>query len=258
MGDMANAAGSLLTVFDAILPLHANWSIHDAAAGTNAKVYKCDGDVLFYVWIGDNQTNYSYIRVWAAWDAGTHTGSGSQTSNILLTKSRAAYNIYVNGNRFIYINLSSTFCHGHYCGLIKRIDTSKKLVLVYGAASTSYYQTYNWLAGYTEGTYVKLRLLEDVDGNADANAYPMGAGAGTNEHFFRDLDWNVRIRETAMFHKGGNPRYFIGYLDGIVCLMTTPVALPFGGGDIFTVNGMDWTVYWRSSNYERFLVRLED
>lgn len=256
MGDMANAVGSLLAVFDTELVKNANWTIHDAAAGANAKVYKCTGDITYYVWIGDNQTNYSNIRAWAAWDAGTHTGSGSQTANAILTKSKSTYNIFINGNRFVYINLDSSYCYGHYCGLIKRIDPTKNLVLIYAGASGTYYDTYNWLGGWDDGSYARLRLMEDVDGTPSVTAHPFGGPVGETTHYFQDLDDRVRIRETSIWY-GTSPRYLVGWMDGVFSLFFTLPGFPEGAQDIITVDGMDWVAYYRTINKERFLVRLD-
>lgn len=258
VGDITNVAGGLLSVFDAVLPLQENWSIHDAAAGTNAKVYKCDGDILFYVYVGDNQTNYGLIRLWATWDNITHKGSGSQTANISFCKSRSAYNIYINGNRFIYINLDSSKSNGHYCGLIKRIDTSKKLVLVVGGAANWAYQEYNFLSGFGDATDTKALLMEDVDGNASVSVYPM-INSNSRIH---DLDGKIRINETPLCHKTVNPRYFIGWYDGVVCLLNMPTGWHAGTGDRITVNGMDWISYNENISIayaqNRCLVRVED
>ena len=258
-GDIANAAGSALIVLDAVLPLRANWSIHDAAAGANAKVYKCAGDVTFYVWVGDNQTNYFSVRVWAAWDAALHTGSGSQTAAVTFCKYYPTYTIHINGNRFVFINFTTTLCYGCYCGLIKRADITKNLVLVYGGASATYYKTYNALAGFDDSTYIKLRLMEDASGTADVAAHPMGRGASELNHYIQDLDGRVRLQETAIHYPTASPLFHAGRLDGVVCLMQTFVGMPYYCSDIITVDGMDWYSYsMGTSQASRFLVSLED
>jgi hypothetical protein len=66
-GSVSSSAGGLITVFDTELVKHENWSIYDASAGTNAKVYRCYDEALgveWYLWVDDNQANYAKIRVW--------------------------------------------------------------------------------------------------------------------------------------------------------------------------------------------------
>ena len=258
---MENAAGSLISVFDTALTAHANWTVHDAAAAANAKVYKCAGDVTFYVYIGDNQTNYSNIVVWAAWDAGTHTGSGSTTTNGTLCKYYEGYAIYVNDNRFVYVNvgLTGASSYGHYCGLINRADTSKNLVLVHSGSTSTYYKSYNALAGYGSSSYVRCQLMEDVDGNSNVAAYPIAYSTSETTRFLFDLDGRPHVYETPMWYGSSNPRNFIGWLDGVMCLRTTPVASPFWANDIITVDGMDWAMYSEGTTTQnRFLVRERD
>lgn len=257
---MANAAGSLISVFDSALTAHANWTVFDAAAGANAKVYRCAGDVTFYVYVGDNQTNYSNIVVWASWDAGAHAGSGSTTTNGTLCKYYEGYAIYVNGNRFVYVNngLSGASSYGHYCGLIDRADTSKNLVLVWAGSTSTYYKTYNALAGYGSSTYVRCQLMEDVDGNSNVAAYPIAYSTSETTRFLFDLDGRPHVYETPLWYGASNPRNFIGWADGVMSLKTTPVMNPFWSKDIVTADGADWAMYSEGTGTpSRFLVREE-
>lgn len=262
MGEIANAAGSALAVFDAILPLHANWSVHDAAAATNAKVYKCAGDVTYYVYIGDNQTNYFTVVLWAAWDAGTHAGSGSTTnaSPVYFCKYYSQYAIYLNGNRFVFINYLGNDCYGHYCGLIKRIDTSKNLVLVCGGTSATYYKTYNCLEGRPDGTYNRWRFLEDMDGTQNIAGNIIGNSAGEYERFCMDLNGVPRIQETGVYVRPATLAYFVGFLDGVQCLFNTNLGMPIQSGDIFTADGVDWELWMEGSTTPtgKFLMRRSD
>ena len=261
-GEIVNVAGGAITVLDAVLPLHANWSVFDASAGTNAKVYRCVGDVTYYVLVGDNQTNYFSLILWESWDAGAHTGSGSTTDAVYFSKFYTSYQIFLNGNRIVYVNVgmvsSSYFQYGYYCGLIKRLDTSAKLVLLYGGAAAAYYKTYNYLSGYDNSTYTRLRFLEDVDGTGNIPAHPMGADGGSLTHFIQDLDNRVRMFETPIYFPTTQPKYIAGFLDGVVCLMTTPVGWPESSSDIITYDGEDWQSFCQGvgAQAERFLVRM--
>lgn len=260
LGSIANVVGGAIAVLDVELVKNANWSIYDAAAGTNAKVYRCAGDETFYVLVSDNQTNYFIVAVWEAWDVGTHTGSGSSTSDVAFSKYYNSYSIFLNDNRFVWVNVEGIYAFGYYCGLIKRLDTDALLVLVYGGVGATYYKTYNALAGFDDGTYNRLRLLEDVDGTGNVAAHPLGGAGGEGTHFVQDFENRLRIRETPIYYPSANPRYLAGFLDGIVCLRETAVGWPIQSGDIFTVDGEDWQAFstGAAGGEARFFVRMND
>ncbi|MEO5350044.1 MAG: hypothetical protein H7836_10390 [Magnetococcus sp. YQC-3] len=63
----------------------AGWTLHDAAAGTNAKCLKApladDPTTFKYVVVDTNTVGYVYLKVYETWDATAHTGTNNCTNS---------------------------------------------------------------------------------------------------------------------------------------------------------------------------------
>ena len=88
----------------------AGWTIHDAAAGTNAQCIKAlceDGVTYKYVVIDMNDSSYLMSKVYEGWDAVVHSGTNiSYYSNSLDNSQR--YNL-TNGGK-MFIGASNRYC----------------------------------------------------------------------------------------------------------------------------------------------------
>lgn len=137
-GSMAQTAGALLAVLDAELVLNTNWSVYDASAGTNAKVYRCAGDSkTWYLYIDDNYTTYCIAKIWEGWNATTHVGTGiSSGGTIYWRKPAGRWKILLNDTRVVYLTFASNAIHGHYAGQPEHIDPTRNYPIIIGHYST--------------------------------------------------------------------------------------------------------------------------
>ena len=74
------AAGQAISLIDAWVTDQDGWSIFDAIDDQH-KVYLCDGGATdFYLYVDDDQSGYSELKVWEGWNSGDHTGTGNNTT----------------------------------------------------------------------------------------------------------------------------------------------------------------------------------
>jgi hypothetical protein len=243
----APGVGSLIAFLDNYLVLNAKWTIHDAAAGTNKKVYRCQdaaGAVLFYVAVDDNYAAYAGVQVWEGWDAGTHAGTGQSTTLGYIRKGTTATTWYlaVADWRFIFVTLASG--QSHYVGMMNRADIAKNCPIVLLCASTS--SLYNAIGNATGGNSIRKMLWDEAgNANVDTNrSYQAGAC------YLKTYDGTYLVQEMSMVASG---RYQ-GSLNGAMVLHNQ-----FGGlanGDEVTVGGVVWKFFGASTAYMGSLVRM--
>ena len=228
-------AGELISVFDVDLVANAKWSIFDAAAGTNCKVYRCYDaaeNVDFYVKVDDNYTGYAVIELWEGWNEGTHTGTGSS----LTTCGGYAMQIYrpiggwlmsVRNHRFIFIN--ATYC-GTYIGQLVRYDTTKNMPVYIGSQVQTdwntivYYDSASLSAWWT--------LFDEIGSQRLLCSY----GYYTSYKFIKTIAGTMLISETPIFND--TSKLVLGLMEGSMHLYDADNGL--ANGDIISINGIEW------------------
>ena len=132
------AAGGLITLLDEIIPSNANWSIYDAAAGANCKVYECGTTGSeFYLWVDDNQADYAKVAIYETWDSVGHTGSGTNTSASDVRWRKSGHTLWmINDTRVIYAHEAGAHTHAYYAGQLKRFVPGLNSPILVGAKSS--------------------------------------------------------------------------------------------------------------------------
>lgn len=230
------AKGAMITLLDTELVKNSHWTIFDASAGTNAKVYRCydpDDGTLFYWYVDDDvSTDYAQTKVYETWDAGTHTGTGGTSTYLSFRHKLGTYNISLDDTQVIYVDTDGSGCHAGFVGRVHAVDASMGQLVAFIGNVTS--QTSYLSFGYINATYVKQVLLRGPLG-VSTQAFNF---VGLYEEGFGGM-WCLDLNGEAWLKKGwiyaGNR--LLGYIEGIIPLGTTAV---FGHGDIITIDGDDW------------------
>jgi len=250
-GTITNSAGDLLTVFDTYLVANSYWSIHDASAGTNAKVYKnqdSTANVLYYVYIDDNYSDYAIVEIWEDWNAASHVGVGHKVDNIwgsdLYIRKWAGmgWALSTHDHRFIFCDLD--YSMGTYIGQPLRFDLNANMPLYVGRGNgTSYY---NPLGYYPSGSDSTWELLFDARGNANVTVYPWAYSS--IEKWAQTINGEFWWFETPIYD---DSNYLLqGILDGVAHFYSTSIGLTNGqyvwrGEERWiALGGNDSTKYW--------------
>jgi hypothetical protein len=132
------AAGGLITLLDEILVTNANWSIYDAAAAANCKVYECaTAGAEFYLWVDDNQADYAKVAIYETWDSGAHSGGGTNTSATDVRWRKSGHTLWmVNDTRVIYAHEAGVHTHAYYAGQLKRFVPAINSPILVGAKAS--------------------------------------------------------------------------------------------------------------------------
>lgn len=120
-GSQTNAAGSLITILDALVPNNAYWSVYDNP-GTNESVYECSyPGAECYLHMADNQTNYATVKMWEGWDAVNNVGVGISTgTTVYWRKTTGTYWVVLHDYHFIYAHFGTNLNYAYYFGNIDR------------------------------------------------------------------------------------------------------------------------------------------
>jgi len=237
---VASAAGSRISaIWDAVIINNAKWSCFDPSAGANAKVYRCYDaakSVDFYVYVDDNQADYSIIQLWEGWDAVGHAGIGSNVSDTegYLLRLYAVYGTYVivNDHRIIiatgFNNLQS------YIGQLKRIDETKNMpVCIIMEESTSYYNP----LGFMDSPYqCAWRALFNHVGAV--NKIIHAVGKQSTFLYARTIAGTYVFQETDIYDD--DSKLVLGQLDGACFLYSGDKS--FNNGEIISCEDGDWMV----------------
>jgi hypothetical protein len=250
-GSQSAAAGGLISVLDTELVKHTNWSIFDAAAGTNAKVYRCQDTVrgvLFYVYVDDNQANYAKVRVWETWNDTTHVGGGKNTAELYFLHSDSNYIVILRDNNFIYVTNGGHLDRSpYYVGELIPIISGDHHVMCCGHTVTDNYTTSPLTQPPGTGTVVKWLLWGDRGGYASVHCGPATAGItvtyGATTRYVFDTNGYAQIQEEYV----ANGDILYGQLDGVMMLWSTVT----GGGDEDTVDvdGVEWEFYFAAASW---------
>ncbi|HIJ84109.1 MAG TPA: hypothetical protein HPQ00_07875 [Magnetococcales bacterium] len=102
----------------------AGWSLHDAAAGTNAQCLKApladDVGTFKYMVVDTNTTGYIYGKIYETWNATTHAGTNlayySDSSNYCQRISTSSYPLYLFASARFVLMFSYTGTYGSSVG----------------------------------------------------------------------------------------------------------------------------------------------
>jgi len=239
-GTMSQTAGALLTVLDTYLVANDYWSVYDASAGTNAKVYRnydASANVDYYVKVDDNYTDYAIVELWEGWDSGSHAGIGNSlttinTYSMYIQKPSGGYGIAVSNHRFVFIELTDG--RGYYIGQLKRFDTSKNMPCAIVATSSS--SGGNPIGYYNSSSTAGWACLFDEDGNVGniihAREYTSGHQTLTT------IASTILIFETIIVNNA--TKKAMGQLENICRYHSSQVGLT--NGQTVSLDGYEWLV----------------
>ena len=239
---IGKAAGDRIAdLWDAIVITNAKWSVKDAAAGANAKVYQCldaPNNVDFCVLVDDDQVDWSIIEIWEDWDNVGHAGVGDSLSgadiggNIFRAYTTEGVHVMVSDHR---VMLGASPQHqGYYIGQPIRFDVTKNMPFFIG--STDGGSFYGSLGRYETITNLAWRTLWDHSGNRarEIRAFCYG----TNTKFARTCRGTYVFEDVVVFEQTG--KICLGYLDGVAHFYNT--ANGFFNGEIITCEDADWLI----------------
>jgi hypothetical protein len=250
-GTFASAAAGtgLSTIWDALVDGVGKWSVYDASAGTNAKVYRChdaDENIDFYVYVKDNNSGYWEIELWEGWDAVGHAGIGIGIAASLGTITFRArrpngggWYLSVLDHRIIYID--ATNWQAQYIGAPRRYDRSKNIVLITGgSAGTTYYNNLAYIP--TGSNSVGQRFLFDENGNSP-NIQPDGGATNSTYRQIMGIDGVLRLAG-EMPIAGSYTGLAVGTLEGVADLGAGS-SLNFSptSGETVSIDGVDWLIF---------------
>ncbi len=250
-GNMSTDAGALKNLFDQKLPLNSKWHIEDSNAGTNIGVYHnldTANNVDYILVCKDNQTTYTTLELWEAWDSVNHVGVGDSLTTIpgssytIRLLKGTNYGLSVKDHRIVFCDSTGGAV---YIGQLKRIDTTKNMPCLIAYSSSS--QTYNPLGHLHAASYTCWALLYEHLGNVGVVINPFGEGSAAR--FVRTINNDVMIFETPV-HIDSTERV-CGWLDGVMQLYTTSQG--FVEGDLVYVGDIAWLL--KSKGSSQCLVR---
>lgn len=238
-----DGAGKLIAVLDAKLPINPRWSIFDAAAGVNCKVYRnydAGGNVDYYLKVDDNYAGYAIVELWEGWNAGTHEGVGSSytirgSNTLRIFKAAGGWGLSVRDHRFIFCEFSSY--SAFYIGQLKRFDLTKNMpcIICQDAGGTSYNPLGKW--DWTTAVWTVWRSLFDELGNVGREIRPNFIYTSTLPVFhIKTIAGTFLITEHPVYNAiTGN---LMGVLEGACWMLVNSDGL--SSGDIVSVAGIDW------------------
>jgi hypothetical protein len=215
-GTIDSAAGSLISVLDSVLPQNQYWSIHDAEAGTNKKVYKNDCPAkysLFYLEVDNNYSGYALLRLWQGWDNQNHVGVGASTTQLRFNFSAGGYGIALNDTRLIFGAKASGTCF--YAGQIERIVETLNMPYLVAQASLTNASLFNPVGHFGENDpNCRRRLLFGYSG-AINRAATVNSEIHNTTKPFRTPSGQVLLYKQPIIE---NDEKVVGFQDGVVTI----------------------------------------
>ena len=247
---LTNGAGELLTVLDAKLPINPRWSIYDAAAGTNCKVYRnydAGANVDYYVKVDDNYAGYAIVELWEGWNPAMHTGVGASytlhgANTLRIFKAAGGWGLSVRDHRFIYCEFSTY--SGNYIGQLKRFDLTKNMPCIICQDSAS--ATLNALGRADYTNYCAWRSLFDEVGNVGREIRPNFYNTPTTPYLhYKTIAGTYLITEHPVYN--AVTFNLMGVLEGVCWMHLNSDGL--SNGDIVSIAGMDWIFLGKGGAY---------
>jgi len=239
-GTMGNQPGDLLAILDSYLVANDYWSVYDASAGTNTKVYRnydASANVDYYVKVSDNNVGFATIELWEGWDSGSHSGTGNSLTqingyNMYIRKPSGGYGIAVSDHRFIFVKLTDG--QAYYIGQLKRFDTSKDMPCA--IVNTSSGNSNNPIGYYNSSSSCGWACLFDEDGN-------VGKILVTREHTSSNQSLMTIASTVLLFEAiivNGTTKKAMGQLEGVGRFHSVSVGLT--NGQTVSLDGYEWLV----------------
>lgn len=254
-GIAGTAVGALLTILDVDLVANDKWTIHDAAAGVNAKVYRCydaPANVDFYVYVNDNiGTVYAKFELWEDWDEVGHAGVGASisaaTNDFLIRKDAGGYGLCVSDHRFIHIDFVRYV--PTYIGQLTRFDTSKNMPMTVCSGDTADTLS-NPLGFYNIGTSGQWKCLFDENETARL-LQPVGKNPAQGR-VIKTISGGYWVPEIAVYNE--TTLLLMGTLEGVGAHIYV-AANGLVNGDIITIDAVEWVALFGDGSAYGCLVR---
>jgi hypothetical protein len=236
------AVGTLIAVLDAVLVTNPNWSIHDASAGTNAKVYKCVGDSkTWYVHVNDNNAAYAILALWQGWDEGSHVGTGATIGNVYWRKIAGAYRIVLRDTYFVWMTYGTNTTHVYYCGQPILLDSAESSPMIIGHGASG--QTADPIA--MMGTYSTQAYWRSLRLSAPAGETCYCFGFDTSNTKFECVKSSREVILPIRSIYYGSDNVLFGYLDGVWSSGGATGEMPLSGTQ-FLADGVLWMAHYSS------------
>lgn len=263
------ANGSLIALLDTYVASNDCWSVYDASAGTNCKVYECiDAAVncLFYVKVDDNYSSVAIIELWEGWDAVNHVGTGrfrtqiASSYTLRIYKETGTFYISVKDHEWRFV--SGTTWKGTFIGRPGSLVDETKNVVLWAGSSTG--ASYANNIGYSNwGSSGGWCFLFDQNEKATQALF---ATMWDSNYTFGSLrtmgsDGEVYFPEMTVC-----PYYAIGFSGSIIGTLSGVGALEFGAtasckfsnGDTLTVGSDTWLVFGGTDGTNRYFTCFKE
>jgi hypothetical protein len=229
-GSQTNAAGSLVGLLDVQLVKNSNWEIYDIP-GTNERVYACTkAGAEVFLWVQDNQANYSQVSIWEDWDEVGHVGVGLySTTTIYWRKTTNTYWVILHDEYFIYVCFGSGLNYGQFCGNIDRYCPEYNTPLLLGVRSSTATninpmgQLYHSVAG-AAFVYLDFQQYRYLAATAEYSLGSQGPVTGNEGPLFRESGGSEKcfIEESIITNL---ENHAIGIMRGVMALGSSPSGL---------------------------------
>jgi hypothetical protein len=241
-GTVTKTEGKLIAIFDAVLPNNEFWSIFDASAGTNCKVYRQynpEENSEFYVKVDDNYADYAQIELWEDWDEVSHAGVGVSMTYInnasyymRINKNNGGWGMSLLDNRFVYVDRAEFI--GTYIGQLRRFDLTKNMPVYIGELTGI--QSINPLGYFSSASNAGWSALFD---EARSTRVISPYAYGSNYMFPRTITGQFIAFECCVFNN--TTLLIMGQLEGVTNHGQGPTG-QINNGEVITLSGVDWLV----------------
>jgi hypothetical protein len=251
-GTIGSAVGSLISVLDSVLPRNQYWSIHDAEAGTNKKVYKNDCSAkysLFYLEVDNNYSGGALLRLWQNWDAQNHVGVGASTDQMRFNFSAGGYGVALNDTRLIFGAKVSGTCF--YAGQLERIVETLNMPYLVAMLNTVSTTLYNGLGLFGDGDPgCKRRLLFGYSGAVNRQATVNWEGYAVTK-IFKTPNGQVLLYKQPIIEANEK---VVGFQDGVITIGTN--TSEFANQDIIWEGDVGWLCFKSVASSDCCLVKM--
>lgn len=165
------SASCVQATTDIVSTVAAGWSVYDAAAGTNAQVFRAlcaDGVTYKYMWIQLTATTFE-VRCYESWNATTHVGTNLAATTVGIVGSTDSRFAPASGGT-LFLSTSVQYVHmigfvgttwGYCKSVMERSRLSAWDTLANGVTPVLY-STGGWTLGPHQGSYPGGTLVADL------------------------------------------------------------------------------------------------
>jgi len=235
------SAGSLLTILDTYLVANSCWSVYDANAGTNCKVYRnqdSDNNIDYFVKVDDNYSDHAIIELWEYWDSGTHTGSGLSITMInnyvvQLWRHTGSWGLAVSDHRFIFVNYPKF--QGFYVGMPLRFDTTLNCPILIATSSSSWYNPLGYTNSGSNGQWATMQCENGTFSILQSLYYNF------NDRHPKTCAGTYIVYDSPIYSI--DTKKLLGKLEGVAhYYLCNSQASGMTNGDIIQVGGIEWVL----------------